>query len=105
MIVSDKKATLDKANELSSKIIYLITEETKNFVCEDDPAEQIYLGCHVVGNLLAKISVSLENYGTIYGITGLTCDSISDWINLISREHIKLNKEIKYGINRSSVLS
>lgn len=94
MIVANKEATLEKANEISSKIISLMTEETKSFACDDDPAEQIYLGCHIVGSLLAKISLSLKNYADIYGIPSLTIESVIEWINLISNEHIKVNKEM-----------
>lgn len=94
MIVANKEATLEKANDISSKIISLITEETKSFDCEDDPAEQIYLACHIVGSLLAKISISLKNYADIYGIDSLTYNSVSEWINTIANEHIKVNEGI-----------
>lgn len=94
MIVANKEASIEKANEISHKLLSVITEESKDFKCEDDPAEQIYLGCHVIGSLMAKICLSLKNYGDIYGIPSLTTESISEWITTISDEHIKANMEM-----------
>lgn len=94
MIVSDKEASLKKANEISNKILALIIEEIKNFSCDDDPAEQIYLECHVVGNLLAKICISLENFGETYSIPNLSTKSINEWINIIAEENIKFNRSL-----------
>ncbi len=87
-VVKDKELTLLKADEIASMIIKLIGEETKNFHPEDDPAEQIYLGCHVLGNLYAKILISLEGYGKIYGIANLSIKSIGEWVDQISKEYI-----------------
>jgi histidinol dehydrogenase len=94
MIVADKVASLEKANEIASKLLSLIIEESKKFNCDDDPAEQIYLGCHIIGSLLAKLSISLENFGKIYAIPNMTTKSINEWINLIAGEHILINKEL-----------
>lgn len=88
MIVKDKELTLIKADEITSMIMKLISEETKNFFPDDDPAEQIYLGCHVMGSLLAKILISLEGYGNIYGIPNLTIKSMSEWVNQITTEYV-----------------
>lgn len=94
MIVANKEKSLEKANDIARQIIKFIGEETKNFDCEDDPAEQIYLACHIMGNLLAKTCISLESYGKIYGISNLTYASISEWINVIASENIKLNTNL-----------
>jgi len=88
MIVKNKESTINKANEIASKLLKMIAEDTKDFNCEDDPAEQIYLISHVMGNLLAKSCLSLEEYGKIYGILDLTYESILRWINLITKETI-----------------
>lgn len=93
MIVENKEATLNKANEISSKLLKIIIEDTKDFNCEDDPAEQIYLISHVIGNLLAKSCLSLEEYGKIYGIENLTYDSILEWITLITKEMIQVKNK------------
>jgi hypothetical protein len=92
MIVENKELTIEKANDISSKLILMISSESKSFVCEDDPAEQIYLGCHILGSLLAKVCISLEGYGQIYGIKNLNKESIMEWINKIANENIGLNK-------------
>jgi len=89
MIVKDKELTLIKANEISSHIMKIISEETKNFHPDDDPAEQIYLACHTLGNLMAKILVSLEGYGKIYNIQNLNIKSMNEWVNKISDEYLK----------------
>src|SRR5260221_11266 len=91
MIVENKLNSLEKANDISSKLLSFITEETKNFDCSDDPAEQIYLGCHIAGNLIAKICISLQGYGKIYGINKMTSDFTLQYISSIAKEHIDIN--------------
>lgn len=92
MIVENKEETLKKANEVSTKILSLIIKETKDFFCDDDPAEQIYLGCHIVGGLLTKMCISLEEYGKIYGIPNLDIKKVKEFINTISDEYIIVKK-------------
>ena len=92
-VVENKQASIEKANEISSKIMNLIAEETKKFDCDDDPAEQIYLACHIAGCFLSKVCLSLEGYAEIYDIKNLDCKSVSEWINVISNETISLNKK------------
>lgn len=94
MIVENKTATLDKANDISNKLINLMIAEMKDFNCDDDPAEHIYLALHILGNIVAKISFSLKNYGDIYGIDNLTSNAIISWITTISNEIILANKEL-----------
>lgn len=92
MIVQNKQATLEKANDISSKLMTLMSDELKSFTPSDDPAEQIYLACHTIGNLLAKIYISLDGYAKIYNIAGLNKDTIKDWVCLICDENLKINK-------------
>lgn len=92
MIVQDKESSITLANEISAKLLSIITEEVKNYNLSEDPAEQIYLGSHIIGSLFAKVALALEGYGKIYNIPKLTTDTISDWINVIAKENIKLNK-------------
>ncbi len=94
MIIADKEASLEKANEISAKLLSFITEEIKAFNCDDDPAEQIYLGCHIIASLLARLTISLKNFGDIYSILNLTTDSIIQWIITITNEHIKINADM-----------
>jgi hypothetical protein len=94
MIVADKEKSLKKADEIAIKILDLITEETKDFQCEDDPAEHSYLAVHAMGNIIARICMSLEGYGNIYGIPNMTSDAIQSWIHIISNEYLKINKEL-----------
>ena len=93
MIVENKELTLNKANEIASKLLKIIIEDTKDFNCQDDPAEQIYLISHIIGNLLNKSCLSLEEYGKIYGIENLTFESILEWITLITKEIVKVGKK------------
>jgi hypothetical protein len=92
MIVKDKESTINLANQISSKLLSIITEEIKTLNISEDPAEQIYLGSHIVGSLFSKVVLALEGYGKIYNIGGLNADSIYDWINVIAKENIELNK-------------
>ncbi len=93
-VVADKQRSILKADEVSAKIINIIMEETRDYPCDDDPAEQIYLATHIMGSLLAKISISLESYGKTFGIPNLTCEYMGGWINKIAEEHIKANWEL-----------
>lgn len=91
MIVRDKKASIVKANEVASKIITMILQESESFIVEAEPAENIYLAVHIVGNLISKICMSLEGFGKIYAIPNMNSKAIKTWIDLIAKEHLKLN--------------
>ena len=92
MIVSDKSATLEKADEISYKLVEIIANGSKEFECYDDPAENIYLSVHILGNLIAKIAIALQSYGSdIYGIQQLNPETTVEWIAAIANEHIKVN--------------
>jgi hypothetical protein len=93
MIIADKKATIAKADEVAIKILSLITDEVKNFKCDDDPAEHAYLTMHIIGNLTSRICLILEGYSHVYGIEKMMVDSIHSWITEIAKEHIKFNKK------------
>lgn len=95
MIVADKEASIEKANEISHKLLSLITDEAKDFKCEDDPAENIYLVIHTVGSLMSKVAIALQGYGEIYGIEKLLPETSIEWISAISREHINANTGLK----------
>jgi hypothetical protein len=92
MIVENKEKSLYKADEISKKIMSLISNELKEFNPSDDPAEQIYICLHTVGILLTKIVTVLVGYGKIYNIKGLNEDIIYKWIGIIAKENIELNK-------------
>ncbi len=88
MIVSDKAKTLLIANELSNQILMFVSKESEKLKYNmDDPAEHIYLACHIFGMLLCKVSVAYADYGTIYAIPNLTKESIHEWIIKISDEY------------------
>jgi len=93
MIVKDKQSTIVKANEVSTKLIEKMNALTIDFDCDDDPAEQIYLACHIVGSLTAKICLSLHGYGKTYGIPKMNYNNINDWIESITKEYIRSNKK------------
>jgi len=95
MIVRDKAASLAKANEVTGKILAIITNESKDFITEDDPSENIYLAIHILGNLFAKVCISLEGFGKIYNIPNLTSESIKEWIDVVVLEYLKINETIK----------
>ena len=94
MIIEDKEDTITKAHEFSSELLKLISENTKTIVSVDDPAEQIYFSCHVVASLLAKISISLEEYGKIYAIEFLNAEKIKEWINAIAKEYSEIWSDV-----------
>lgn len=92
MIVADKKKMTDKSDEIVAKILFLIMKETENYDCEDDPAEYIYLDCHILGHLLARMIVILNNYATAHTIEKLNKKEIIRSIRKVSNEYIKFNK-------------
>ena len=94
MIVENQTATIEHANEISNQLTSVINKEVKKFV-SNDPAEHIYLVCHTAANFLARMCLTLEGYGTIYGISNLTLDEIFKWVEAIAREHIKINSREK----------
>jgi len=88
MIVRDKTASILKADEAATKLLRMIRTECHDFNAEDDPAEQIYLGVHILGNLLAKMCVALSGYGETYAIANVMPEKTRDWILVISKEHL-----------------
>lgn len=93
MIVKDKQETLDRASIISNKVIEFLINEMKNFNLDDDPAEYIYLWIHTIASIFAKLCVSLDGYGKIYVIPNLDINKIYEWVNLITKEYIELNKD------------
>ena len=76
MIVSDKKATVYKANEMSKNLLEVVSKEIMDFKCIDDPAENIYLVIHTISILSVKLFMALESYCNTYGISNITIDDI-----------------------------
>lgn len=93
MIVEDKLKTIEKAKEISSKFFKIINDEVKEFKCDDDPAEQMYLASHIAGIFLSQVCVAMDSYGKIYGIPNLNFSVVKEWINIIADENIKLNSK------------
>lgn len=89
MIVKDKAATIQKAHEITSIIMKLMAKELEGFHLDDDPAEQIYLTCHVLGNVYARILVILKGYGETYNIPNINFKCITEWIDEITKEYLE----------------
>lgn len=91
MIVRDKQATIEKANEIAGILMKRMQKEARTFKCDDDPAEQVYLAVHTMGNLIYRICFTLGGYGETYNITGLTPEIVHDWIIAIFKEYLTQN--------------
>jgi len=91
MIVRDKQATLEKANEIASILMKRLQKEVRTFECDDDPAEQIYLAIHTISNLIYRACFILQGYAQTYGIETLTIDIIYNWITEIAKEYFMQN--------------
>ena len=89
MIVQDKVASLTKAFDISSKILSFMAREIKKFASDDDPAEKIYLACHIVGHLNAKVLISLDGYAQTYAIEDLNTEKLKEWTGIITNEYIE----------------
>lgn len=95
MIVANKMASTEKANEVSKKLLSIIIDELNKFQCEDDPAENIYYVLHIGGIFVAKIALVLKNYGIeTHGIEKLNSEISIKLISDIANEHIKANMEM-----------
>lgn len=95
MIVKDKIASIVKAHEICNMLLEVVKKECIEFGHEDDPAEQIYLNVHVVGDFMYKMCVLLEGYGQTYGIPTLTHSALKKWIMLILDEHLTTQGKAK----------
>ncbi|TAL08493.1 MAG: hypothetical protein EPO02_12725 [Nitrospirae bacterium] len=93
MIVEDHKKTIEHAHLITNKLASIINKEAKNFI-HYDAAEHIYLLLNVSANFLARICLTLKNYGKeTHGFDELTIDKILEVINLRTLENIKINED------------
>lgn len=92
MIVKDFKETLTKASKITEKMAALFSEESKMFEDGGDPAEQIYLCAHTLGQLNACFALSMDGYAKVYGIKDLNSEMFKQWVDEISKEVIDQNK-------------
>jgi len=76
VIVSDKKATVYKANEIAKQILDIVSREITDFKCIDDPAENVYLVIHTISILSTKLFMALEKYCNTYGVENMAIDDI-----------------------------
>lgn len=88
MIIANKAESILKANEISNKLMEIIMAEIRNFECEDDPAENIYLIVHTLSIITSKFCLVLENYSTIYGIENMNKQAAYEWIESATKEYL-----------------
>lgn len=93
MIVKDFKETITKAAQIAEKMAALFSEDSKMFEDGGDPAEQIYLCAHTIGQLNACFALSMDGYAKVYGIKDLNREMFKSWIDEIYKEIIEQNKE------------
>lgn len=93
MIIENQEEARNKANKISDELLTRICKDAADFGSTDDPAEKIYFLAHLTGQIVAKVCISLEEYGKIYGIENFSSESIHEWIKVITKEIIKLNKK------------
>ena len=67
-VVKDTKKSLDKADEISNKLLSLIEKEFENCKLEDDPAEYMYLMANITGFFLAKSVLTMAGVGEMYAM-------------------------------------
>ena len=92
MLVKDKQRSVDEADIIACELLILLSAKVKNFECENEPAEILYLIAHVAGNFFSRINIFLSGAGETYGID-LTKKSF-DWILEITKEYLLLNKKM-----------
>lgn len=94
MIVKDVALTIERAHDISLKMINIYSEETLKFNDDGDPAEQIYLTAHTIASLNAKFAMAMEGYGKIYGIENFTTKIFKEWVSKIEDEIFAQNESL-----------
>lgn len=94
-IVEDKGSSIEKADLIAMKVMALVSDEIRDHLCSDDPAENSYLAAHIMGNLYARMCLSLEGYQNIYGIDGMNAAAVQSWIHIIASEYLHANLKDK----------
>ena len=95
MIVKDRAATIERAQDLSREIL----EFTRKKICDmsfdndDDPAEHIYLSVCVMSFFVSRLIINIEGFGMTYGIENMTSEKIMEWVNEMITSTIGLNKK------------
>lgn len=67
-VVKDKNYSIIKSSEIARDLLNKIKSSIKDFLVEDDPAEEMYLLYYIAGHFNGYIYKTLKNYGEIYGI-------------------------------------
>jgi hypothetical protein len=93
MIVKDKEETIARAIKLSEDLMNYVAKRCLESSSDndDDPAEHIYMSVHAIACLCTRLSLTLAEYGKIYGIEKMTPKQIFAWISEIACEHITYN--------------
>jgi len=94
MIIKDQKLIIEKANEISNKLLISSSDLSQEVFCDDDPSENIYLIVHVISSLLAKTCLSLEEHGKTYDIKDFTRIKAKEWIDRVADEYLDHYKGI-----------
>jgi hypothetical protein len=88
MIVEDKEKTIQKADEIAIEALKFISKQMEEYSCIDDPAEQVYLAVHTIGNLTARMCETLDGYSKTYGIERMDKKTVLKWINAIIKAYM-----------------
>lgn len=94
-VVKDAANSIERANEISKKLLKTITSEILSNETENDPAEQIFLIVHTIVSFALNMCLILEGYGKTYDIPNLDANEIKNWIVKILDEYLKLHEKNK----------
>lgn len=94
-IVEDKGKSIEIADEIAMKAMRMISHELREVLGLDDPAENSYIIVHAIGNLTARMCLSLEGYRSVYGIEGMNAPAVQSWIHILTSEYLNMNQKEK----------
>lgn len=103
MIVKDKALSIQRAHKISVKIIKMYSKELQKFSDGGDPAEQIYLAAHIMGQIMSKLIIGMDGYAEVYNISNFSGEKFKEWVDIITKESLEIN--LKYSDDLKKALA
>ena len=94
MIVKDSEESIKKASDIAGDMIAMFATASEKFVDHGDPAEQIYLAAHVVGQINARFAAAMDGYSKIYDINNFDGSIFRAWTRKIEEELSAMGENI-----------
>lgn len=80
-VIKDKEELITKADKVSNELLLTMKKISSDVDEEHDPRQIIYFLIHVISQLCSKTAISIQGFGEIYGIQGLTISAVKSWMD------------------------